>query len=510
MTNSMNAPIQNVRFMNSHSRAVRVQLVQLLGDQFGGRAHEVGDFGRVEAVLAERLRERSRFAERQHVGLHGGQAFLQIGKDAVGLVERLARGDERGGQLADRQLGLVDQQTLVRHGGRERRRNRAQLREASVDGGNRIAEQAVRVRPRCIGRALHRSVEGRSRLGHRAREIARLPVRRVESVERRLRVGRTLVERIGDRDERLFGRIAFGQRLSRLAHLGGQRLALLGGGAALRDGRADARLRLARRRGHAADGAVRFRGRFRHRADRLVHGGHRRRGKLRGLALQLGGQVRDGREGVARRGDVLARPSERVFGAVSLGLSFVGGRDDPVKRGARLGYRLHRARHFDRRPRLRCVQRVVRLRQRSVDRAHGHIAHRRDEGGVDRLVKGARARVGDLRRHGPRLLVHVVGQLGLHEVAGGQRQQPLGEVFGYDERSVARARIEFVHGSGAIDERPVELLVFAQLLHDHIAHVQLAGQLAGSAGVLVHHAHAQVARVVVGVPEADHVVPGIH
>ncbi|WP_231566096.1 hypothetical protein, partial [Eggerthella lenta] len=57
--------------------------------------------------------------------------------------------------------------------------------------------------------------------GHRAREIARLPVRRVESVERRLRVGRTLVERIGDRDERLFGRIAFGQRLSRLAHLGG-------------------------------------------------------------------------------------------------------------------------------------------------------------------------------------------------------------------------------------------------------------------------------------------------
>ena len=52
-------------------------------------------------------------------------------------------------------------------------------------------------------------------MGHRAREIARLPVRRVESVERRLRVGRTLVERIGDRDERLFGRIAFGQRLSR-------------------------------------------------------------------------------------------------------------------------------------------------------------------------------------------------------------------------------------------------------------------------------------------------------
>ena len=35
-------------------------------------------------------------------------------------------------------------------------------------------------------------------MGHRAREIARLRVRRVESVERRLRVGRTLVERIGD------------------------------------------------------------------------------------------------------------------------------------------------------------------------------------------------------------------------------------------------------------------------------------------------------------------------
>ncbi len=91
-------------------------------------------------------------------------------------------------------LGLVDQQTLVRHGGRERRRNRAQLREASVDGGNRIAEQAVRVRPRCIGRALHRSVEGRSRLGQpraRDRPLACSPRReRRASPARRPHAGR--------------------------------------------------------------------------------------------------------------------------------------------------------------------------------------------------------------------------------------------------------------------------------------------------------------------------------
>ena len=46
-----------------------------------------------------------------------------------------------------------------------------------------------------------------------------------------------------------------------------------------------------------------------------------------------------------------------------------------------------------------------------------------DERGVDRGVKHVRARVGDLRRHGVHLLVHVVFKLRLLEVAGEQREQ---------------------------------------------------------------------------------------
>ena len=46
-----------------------------------------------------------------------------------------------------------------------------------------------------------------------------------------------------------------------------------------------------------------------------------------------------------------------------------------------------------------------------------------DERGVDRGVERVRACVGNLRRHGVHLLVHVVFKLRLLEVAGEQREQ---------------------------------------------------------------------------------------
>ena len=86
----------------------------------------------------------------------------------------------------------------------------------------------------------------------------------------------------------------------------------------------------------------------------------------------------------------------------------------------------------------------------------------------------------------------------------------LGEVLGDDEHGVALPRLELGQGGAPVGERPIELVVHAQLVNDEIAHVELAGQLARTARVLVHHANAQVARVVVWIPEAHDVVPGVY
>ena len=71
--------------------------------------------------------------------------------------------------------------------------------------------------------------------------------------------------------------------------------------------------------------------------------------------------------------------------------------------------------------------RIVDLALRDANFLAEHVGDRfrdgGDERGVNRSVERVRARVGNLRRHGVHLLVYVVLELRLLEVAGEQREQ---------------------------------------------------------------------------------------
>ena len=85
-------PQREVDEQRRHGRAIGVKRIELLGFELRGRLHEVGDFVYVKrAVFAEQLRKGARRAERHHVGSHGVDIALHIGKQRVGLAKRINR-----------------------------------------------------------------------------------------------------------------------------------------------------------------------------------------------------------------------------------------------------------------------------------------------------------------------------------------------------------------------------------------------------------------------------------
>ena len=262
-------------------------------------------------------------------------------------------------------------------------------------------------------------------------------------------------------------------------------------------------------RSRRIDGRGRVGGRLRQRQVALAQAGHRHGREVHDARLHGIGQVGyllqlifDGFRVGARLGQLALRR-----GCLVLGLR---------RRARKLAHR--RARIGD--GVLRAAQLVCRVGGRTgkialgignlvVERVGHHGADRRDELAVDRLVKGGRSGVGHLRRNGIDLLVHVILDVRLLEIARQYGEQVRREVAGDDEGRIGAPRLHFLHGFVVAHEIPLELRVLMQGIDNLVAEVHTAHQLVVAAGVLVHHADAHVARVVVRVPKADDVEPGV-
>ena len=159
-------PEREVHEQRRHGRAVGVQRVELLGDQASvGDPMKSAIFGRVEAVLAERLHEGVGLAQGHDVGMHGVQALLQALQEAVGLAERF---------FAPWQAWRTAGPARAKSGrSSERWFDTAPLKDAAVAdswdrlwliAGTVVPNSVVGVRLRLLGGGLHGGVERASRL----------------------------------------------------------------------------------------------------------------------------------------------------------------------------------------------------------------------------------------------------------------------------------------------------------------------------------------------------------
>ena len=234
----------------------------------------------------------------------------------------------------------------------------------------------------------------------------------------------------------------------------------------------------------------------------LSREGRKRPGELRGQVgnrAQALGRGLDGGPSVVQR---RARALGLLGGSCCPRLQ--GGDGFPKRQKLRLGVG-----YAGERPLFRSAHLTFRLRGGVVDRGCHHAAYRGHERGVDGLVQGVDAGVRDLGRHGAGLLVDVVLQLRLHEVAGGQGEQVGGEGLRDDDGGIGLPAAHLGQRRLLVGEVPIQLIVALQLVHDLRSQVKRSCELGGASFVLVHDADAHAAGVVVGIPEAQHVVPGV-
>ena len=190
--------------------------------------------------------------------------------------------------------------------------------------------------------------------------------------------------------------------------------------------------------------------------------------------MRLFGGCRQLIKGITRVGDIAARRIKAVDGA--------------TLRGFQVGFGI--AQPF-----------VDTLRHRLARGGHKSVVHR----GVERGC----ARIGDFGRHGAGFLIDVVFELRRSEIAGQDRGHVGAEILRYHERRVRIARFHRLHRLVAIDEIPSELIVVFELVDNLRAQVKVAQHLVMRARILVHHADAQIARILIRVPEPYHVEPRI-
>lgn len=108
-----------------------------------------------------------------------------------------------------------------------------------------------------------------------------------------------------------------------------------------------------------------------------------------------------------------------------------------------------------------------------------------------------------------KFFVDVILQLRLGEIACGDAQQVAAESFGNDDRSIIAATVHRIHRLVFVDELPAELRVLVQFRHDLVTGVDLTGLARAGTAIEVDHGHIDVAGVLIRVPEADDVEPGI-
>ena len=238
--------------------------------------------------------------------------------------------------------------------------------------------------------------------------------------------------------------------------------------------------------------------------------GRERRAELAGGGAGLAQEVVALVDGRGQRGHLVAQARERG----------VGRTDGAARRIDRVIHRLERHAHvlervlglFDgiRKAALRARRLVLEVDARLLGGLGHGLAHRRDEGRVERLLDGAGAGVGHLGRDGALLLVDVVGEFGLVELTVEHGQQILREVLGDDDGRVVLAALDALLGVlGGVDERPAQLVVVLELVDHLVAGVELADELVLGAGVAVGDGDLDALGVSVRIPVRHDVVPRV-
>ena len=151
----------------------------------------------------------------------------------------------------------------------------------------------------------------------------------------------------------------------------------------------------------------------------------------------------------------------------------------------------------------------LRLGSHLLGRFHHLLRHRLHEVLVDGRLDGVGRRVGHLGRDGGGLLVHVVVDGRLGEVAGEHAGEVFAEILRDDECRPVASLVDAVYGRLGVGEFPAHLVVVVQLGHHLCAHVQMPRLRAVGPRILVGHGHQHIGRVAVGVPVGCYHVPGV-
>ena len=84
-------PQREIDEQRRHSRAIRIKGIEVLGLHLGGRLHELGDLGCIDATVVEERSHRTRRPQRGHVGLDRLEIGLQVGQQRIGLGQSIDR-----------------------------------------------------------------------------------------------------------------------------------------------------------------------------------------------------------------------------------------------------------------------------------------------------------------------------------------------------------------------------------------------------------------------------------
>ena len=141
---------------------------------------------------------------------------------------------------------------------------------------------------------------------------------------------------------------------------------------------------------------------------------------------------------------------------------------------------------------------------------HHRLAHGGDKGLVNLLFHRISTRIGHLDGNGALLLVDVVGQFRLVEVAREHAQHALAKVGRDDERGVVLPCLDTFFGLlFGVHNSPAQLVVVLEFVDNLVTSIKLAHQIVSSTFVVIGDSDFDVLGVSVRIPIGNDVVPRI-
>ena len=366
---------------------------------------------------------------------------------------------QRPRQLVDHARGLVDQIALVGDGALQTRGGYADLGDTVAHLRQGAPEQLLLVCPRSGDGVLRGDVNGVGGSRDAGGRGIHVAAERLQVVQVALQLGVASGQGLDGETQLLLVRIGVGHLVVHDLQLlddGGvhvqHALGTIGRGihGALRAGYGVGSIgdRPGRLRSHLGQHQVRVR-----------HAGHGHRRERAQAVLQRQGKIADLLQLVLHGLRIGTGLLKLAFRRLRLLTGLLGRCSQAAYGRARVGNGIDGARKLRGRIVLRSAQVLLCLGDLVVERVRHHRADRRHELAVDGLIKGGGARIGHLRRHRVHLLVDVILQVRLLEIARHDGEQVGGEILGYDERRIHLARFHLAHRVVVIGEFPFQLVV---------------------------------------------------